>query len=188
MVHPRDGVYFMRVIAGAARGRGLVAPAGDRVRPTLDRVREALFNILGPEIAGRRFLDLFAGSGANGIEALSRGVEAAVFVDDHPQSLSCIQKNLAATGFSGRGRCMRYRLPAELSKVTGEFDTIFADPPHDFGEYEALIAGIETAHLLREGGLIVIEHSRKLRLADRIGRYSRTQERHYGMTTLTFYA
>lgn len=178
----------MRVIAGSARGRRLLTPPGDRVRPTLDRVREALFSILAPQIPGARFLDLFAGSGANGIEALSRGAAEAVFVDDHPQSLACLEKNLETTGFKPQSRVLRYRLPEGLARIAGPFDCIFADPPHEFGHYPELLAAIDGARLLREGGTLIVEHARRHPLPDTAGQLARTRERDYGMTTLSFYA
>lgn len=178
----------MRVIAGQARGRTLISPAGERVRPTLDRVREALFNILASEVPESRFLDLFAGSGANGIEALSRGAQAAVFIDNHPESIACIMKNLATTGLAGRGRCLRYALPGGLVNVGGDYNVVFADPPHAFGNYEELLAAVARGGVLEDGGVMVMEHARKLTLPDAVAKLKKTQERHYGMTTLTFYA
>ena len=129
----------MRVIAGTMRGMKLEAPAGDRVRPTLDRVRESLFNILAPDLEAATFLDLYAGSGANGIEALSRGALRAVFIDNHPQSAKCIRKNLATTRCEDRGTCMSYRLPEDLRRIPGIFSLIFADPPFDYGDYAGLM-------------------------------------------------
>jgi len=178
----------MRIIAGIARGRRLTVPKGDRVRPTLDRVREALFSILAPRIAGANFLDLFAGSGANGIEALSRGAASALFVDNHPDSLACIKKNLELTGFANRGRCQRSALPQDLARVSGDFDVIFADPPYGFTGYTELLEAIAQTGKLATDGEIVIEHPRKLDLPAEIATLRQTQQRHYGTTTLSFYA
>ena len=178
----------MRVITGTARGRRLLTPHGERVRPTLDRVREALFSMLMDRLERAAFLDLFAGSGANGIEALSRGALRAVFVDNHPESLDCIRKNLATTGLEHQGQCLRGSLPHDLARLPGPFDIIFADPPYDFADYIGLLTGIDGPGLLKPGGTVVVEHEKKTRLPEAVASLTRTQQRHYGMTTLTFYA
>ena len=178
----------MRIIAGTMRGMKLEAPAGDRVRPTLDRVRESLFNILAPDLEGATFLDLYAGSGANGIEALSRGALRAVFIDNHPQSAKCIRKNLATTRCEDRGTCMSYRLPEDLRRIPGTFSLIFADPPFDYGDYTGLIEAIANANVLAAGGKLIVEHGFKSDLPEVAGHLTRTQERRYGKTELTFYS
>lgn len=178
----------MRIIAGSMRGQRLETPAGDRVRPTLDRVRESLFNILAPQMEGATFLDLFAGSGANGIEALSRGAIRAVFIDNHPQSAGCVRKNLANTRCEDRGNCMSYRLPEDLRRIPGSYSIIFADPPFGYGAYGALIEAIADSPLLAPGGTLIVEHGFKSDLPEEAGRLKRTQERRYGKTELTFYA
>ena len=178
----------MRVIAGTCRGHRLVAPLGDRVRPTLDRVREALFNILAPEIVGAAFLDLFAGSGANGIEALSRGAAAVCFVDSHPQSLACVRKNLENTRLADRATVLNCRLPRDLRRVSGAFDVIFADPPYDYQDHDALLGAVADRALLRAGGQLIVEHTRKIELPETMGPLSRSQQRHYASTTLSFYS
>lgn len=178
----------MRVIAGIARGRRLLSPPGDRVRPTQERVREALFNILAEDVADARFLDLFAGSGANGIEALSRGAAEAAFVDDHAQSLACIRKNLENTRLDDRGQCLRLSLPRDLTRVSGAFDLVFADPPYDFAAYEVLLAQLAESGLVRDGGRVIVEHPRRTSLPDVAGTLRVARRRDYGSTTLSFYA
>jgi 16S rRNA (guanine(966)-N(2))-methyltransferase RsmD len=170
------------------RGLKLEAPTGDRVRPTLDRVRESLFNILAPDLEGASFLDLYAGSGANGIEALSRGALRAVFIDNHPQSAQCIRKNLATTRCEDRGTCMSYRLPEDLKRIPGTFSIIFADPPFNYGDYAGLIEAIAHANLLAPGGKLIVEHGFKSDLPEVAGHLTRTQARRYGKTELTFYS
>ena len=118
----------MRVVAGAFKGRPLRAPKGARTRPTADRVREALFSILG-DVSGARVLDLYAGSGALGIEALSRGAAAAVFVERDARAVAAIRRNLAAVGAHGEVRrqdALRY-----LARAEGPFDLVLIDPPYD---------------------------------------------------------
>jgi 16S rRNA (guanine966-N2)-methyltransferase len=178
----------MRIIAGTMRGQRLEAPPGERVRPTLDRVRESLFNILAPRVEGATFLDLYAGSGANGIEALSRGAARAVFIDNHPQSARCIRKNLANTKCEDRGNCMSYRLPEDLRRIPGTFSLIFADPPFEFTDYGVLLQAISDADLLAPDGQLIVEHGFKSDLPEAVGRFRRLQERRYGKTELTFYA
>ena len=118
----------MRVVAGEFKGRRLVAPRGSRTRPTADRVREALFSMLG-DVAGARVLDLYAGSGALGIEALSRGAESAVFVERDRAALSALERNLEATGAPGEVR--RQDVARFLARPEGTFDLVFCDPPYD---------------------------------------------------------
>ena len=118
----------MRVIAGEYRGRPLKAPPGRGTRPTSDRVREALFSILG-DVSGARVLDLYAGSGALGIEALSRGAGSALFVERDHHALDALRRNLAATG--ARGEVRRQDVARFLARPEGTFDLVFCDPPYD---------------------------------------------------------
>ncbi len=140
----------MRVVAGLAGGRRLRAPTGRKVRPTSERVREALFNALGSldAVAGATVLDLFAGTGALGIEALSRGAASAVFVDADPQSISTIRENLAATGLGERARVVQADVLRYLSGGTAKAaDVALADPPYAFDDWPALLA-VVTAPLV----------------------------------------
>ena len=118
----------MRVVAGEYKGRRLHAPRGSRTRPTADRVREAVFSMLG-DVSGARVLDLYAGSGALGIEALSRGAESAVFVERDRAALTALQRNLEATG--ARGEVRRQDVARFLARPEGTFDLVFCDPPYD---------------------------------------------------------
>ena len=118
----------MRVVAGEFKGRRLAAPRGARTRPTADRVREALFSMLG-DVSGARVLDLYAGSGALGIEALSRGAESAVFVERDRAALAALERNLEATG--ARGEVRRQDVARFLARPEGTFDLVFCDPPYD---------------------------------------------------------
>jgi 16S rRNA (guanine966-N2)-methyltransferase len=118
----------VRVVAGEFKGRRLQAPRGARTRPTADRVREALFSMLG-DVSGARVLDLYAGSGALGIEALSRGAESAVFVERDRAALAALERNLEATG--ARGQVRRQDVARFLARSEGTFDLVFCDPPYD---------------------------------------------------------
>jgi len=180
----------MRVIAGTARGARLEAPKGMRVRPTLDRVRESLFNILTPRLPGCRFLDLFAGAGGNGIEALSRGAAAAVFADNDRRSLAAIERNLKHTGLAQHAEVVRCTLPGGLRSLASNaepFDVVFADPPYDFREYAALLEAVADAKLLNEGGVLVVEHERHAALPEETGGLKCSRHKSYGGTNLSFY-
>jgi 16S rRNA (guanine966-N2)-methyltransferase len=149
----------MRVIAGEARGRALRAPAGTRTRPTADRVRGAVFNMLGSQLDldGAVVLDLFAGSGALGIEALSRGAAAADFVDNDGAARRAVAGNLAATGLGDRGRvrpgdATSERLLADLAAAVpdGYYDVAFCDPPYAFDGWDGLLAALPARWLVVE--------------------------------------
>lgn len=178
----------MRVIAGSAKGKRLVPPKGTDTRPTLDRVREALFSILMPRLAEARFLDLFAGTGANGIEALSRAAAHATFVDSEGRCIRAIEANLASTGLVRDARCLHGQLPASLRLLAGQYDIVLADPPYTFTDYAALLAGLEAGELVAEEGLFVLEHPSKASVPTEGDRLVQTRQARYGRTTLTFYA
>ena len=153
----------MRVIAGKARGVRLSSVPGTDTRPTLDRVKEALFNILQTWVPGSDFLDLFAGNGGIGIEALSRGARHAVFVDLKPQCTRMIRANLQAAKVDG---AQVLTMPVEralerLAKAGSQFDIIFLDPPYGRQLVGKTLAALEGYDLLRPGGLVVAEYGAK---------------------------
>jgi len=133
----------VRVIAGSCRGRLLCAPAGTVTRPTSDRVREAIFNVLGSliELEGMAVADLFAGSGAMGIEAISRGADSVVFVDDAPSALRAIRDNLAKLGIEDRARVVREDVLRFIGR-SQDFDLALCDPPYEFEGWDALLSGL----------------------------------------------
>ncbi len=178
----------MRIIAGIARGRRIESPAGASTRPTLDRVRESLFNILMPRVGGAAFLDLFAGTGANGLEALSRGAERAVLVDNAAAALTVIRRNITLCGFDDRAQCMHLDLPGGLDKLSGPFDIVFADPPYVFAQAEALLCGLDTRQLVAPGGCIIYESARKTPPPDILCRWTLFRRAEYGDTALSFYS
>ena len=151
----------MRVIAGKARSLKLMTPPGMDTRPTTDRTKETLFNILQPEIGGARFLDLFSGSGAIGIEALSRGAAFAVFVEKDRAAAECIRKNLAFTKLGDNGQILRKDVGAALKSLEkGEpFDLIFMDPPYGRGLERQVLEYLAHSSLLAEDGTVVVEAS-----------------------------
>lgn len=185
----------MRVIAGTAKGTRLAAPKGREVRPTLDRVREALFSILTPRIEGARFLDLFAGTGANGIEALSRGAASATFVDNDSRSLDVVRRNLEATHLAGKAQIRRLDLPRGLSTLSREgvrYDVVFIDAPFGLARdnpdaYGQLLEALSAAALLAEDGIVVVEHDSGVSLPASIGALTCFREARYGGTALALF-
>ena len=177
----------MRIIAGEARGRTLVAPRGSGTRPTQDYVRESLFNILSPRVPGARVLDLFAGTGALALEAVSRGAEYAVLCDRDRAALACIRKNVAAVRAEDRCRVFSGDYGACIRSLSGEtgFDLVFLDPPYNNQNTGEISGMLMDAGLLLPGFLIVCEHRRgEPPKAD--GRFRAGDTRRYGDTEITF--
>ena len=180
----------MRVIGGDYKGRALKAPTWQGLRPTSDRLRETLFNVLAPRIRGARVLDVYAGTGANGIEALSRGAAAVTFVESDRRAQALIDENLARCGIA-KG-CAIIRAPARRAYDTlgrspsfVPFDIVLLDPPYDQPAAQAL-TGVDT--LVAPGGLVVFEHARRAPAPDTVGRLVRTRDLVSGDSALAFYA
>jgi 16S rRNA (guanine966-N2)-methyltransferase len=179
----------MRVITGKYRGRVLKGPKHRGLRPTADRVKEALFNIIGARIQAASFLDLFAGTGSIGIEALSRGARSAVFVDAHPASIKLLQSNLQFVGPEDDYRIMHFQAAKALQLLAREhccFDLIFLDPPFAAGLLETTLQLIFAENLLRTGGLLITEHARQFTFTVDFPGIRET--RHYGEVGLTMFA
>ena len=187
----------MRIIAGSLRSRSLVAPPGLATRPTSDRLRETLFNVLTPRIEGAAFLDLYAGSGAVGMEALSRGAASVDFVEKAPAALKVLRGNLERLGLTVGFRVHAAAVAAFLRRVAssapkpGRYEVVFLDPPWDAAsEYAATLRllGSSAAVLLADGALVIAEHRRKEHLEDRYGSLARTRLLEQGDAALSFYA
>ena len=151
-----------RVIAGEFRGRKLITPDGIKTRPTTDRCKEALFGMLQFDLEGVSFLDLFAGSGQIGIEALSRGASFSVFVEQASDALACIRQNLISLQLTGQAEVIPMsveRALARLSYSEKKFDYIFLDPPYKKGLEEVTLGQIVKANVLKEGGTVIVESS-----------------------------
>ena len=181
------------MIAGKFRSRVLQSPRGLATRPTSDRLRETLFNVLAPRIEGARFADLYAGSGAVGIEALSRGAEFCWFAEKAPAAVVAIRANLAALKLQG-GYALEDRgvvkLLQSLLKNSRTADIVFLDPPYEAGEdYTATLNFLAQNHatLLAEGGVVIAEHARKLSLAESYRNLTRTRVLEQGDAALSFY-
>lgn len=175
----------MRVITGTARGRRLETLPGDDVRPTAERVKEAIFSIIQFDIEGRRFLDLFAGSGQMGIEALSRGAALAVFTDTANASVEVIKKNLAAASLMERARVVRTDYASFLKHTADRFDIAFLDPPYRLGLLGDALA--LTAQVMSDAGVIICEHPPEVELPDAVGRFCAKRTYRYGKVCVSVY-
>lgn len=178
----------MRIISGACRGRKLVQIQGKDIRPTSDRVREALFNILGPGIREKRVLDMFAGTGAFGLEALSRGAQSAVFVDAARSSCNVIKQNIELCRMADQARIICHDLvKAALPAFQQPFDLIFMDPPYNKGYPGQVMGKHGFSELLAPGALLIVEQSVKETLNNPLISLDKYLEKKYSRTTLTFW-
>ena len=176
----------MRVITGSARGKRLVTVAGnDIVRPTGEKVKEALFSSIQFDIEGRRVLDLFAGSGQLGIEALSRGAESATFVDCNDQSLKAVKQNLQNTGLAAKATVHKSDYATFALRCTQKFDIAFLDPPYKAGILEDAVSKI--IPLMSDYGKIFCEHPTELKMPEKIDSFAVTKIYRYGKTLVTVY-
>jgi 16S rRNA (guanine966-N2)-methyltransferase len=178
----------MRVITGKYRGRVLHGPKHQGLRPTADRVKEALFNILGERIADAAFLDLFAGTGGIGIEALSRGAGSVVFVDLNPSSIRLLKQNLHFVSPQDQVRVVHLAAAKAVDLFAREkaaFDIVFLDPPFEAGLLDRTVTALWEGRLLKPGGVLVAEHPRKYPVPRLIS--MKAQTRNYGDISLTFY-
>ncbi len=176
----------MRVTGGTGRGQRLKVPPGSRVRPTSNKVKQALFNILGNALVDASFLDLCAGAGGIGIEALSRGAGNVVFVDSSRESLTAVRNNIEQTGLGERAHIVFAKAESYLKRPLENFDIIFLDPPYaqDLQPLLELIAG---SGVVKADGIVVAEHFRKQPSPEKAGALVRYREARYGDTVLAFY-
>lgn len=177
----------MRVITGSARGAKLKTLEGLATRPTSDRVKEAVFNIIQFEVEGRRVLDLFAGSGQLAIEALSRGASYAVLVDQNADSVKVIKDNLKKTKFDQQASVFQSDYLRFLSTTRETFDIIFLDPPYAEKFLENALRKISEIDILSEGGIIVCERSREKVLPATVGDLICSKDYNYGKTAVNLY-
>ncbi len=175
----------MRVITGIARGRTLETLPTDDVRPTYDRVKEAMFSIIQFEIEGRRVLDLFAGSGQLGIEALSRGAESATFIDNSKKSIDVVRRNLATVKLNDKATVIQADAVSFAANAAGRYDIAFLDPPYDSGLLEKVLPNV--AQKMAEGGVILCETDLKETLPEAVGDFNLYRTYKYGKTKITVY-
>lgn len=183
----------MRIIGGSARGRRLLTPKNDRIRPTADRVKESLFNILAVlagNFSGFRVLDVFAGTGNLGIEALSRGAAEAVFIDENREAVLLVKKNLELAGFADRGKVLPKEALAalkSLEKTDGPFSLVFLDPPYSKGLSGQVLEFLASSALIDENSVIVVETASKEELPETISSLRQFDRRVYGDTAIVFF-
>lgn len=182
----------MRVISGQAKGTRLSTIKGMKIRPTSDKVKEAIFNIIFRDISGSQCLDLFAGTGALGIEALSRGASFCLFVEHSPQAISVIEKNLQKTKLIDSARIFKMNVDEFISNSSLEIDgynLIFLDPPYKIKkiEIDSIINQLSSCNFVKPNGRVIIEHSSEKELISQAGLLVKTDYRVYGDTAITIY-
>ena len=185
----------MRVIAGKFRSRSLKSLKGLALRPTSDRLRETLFNVLAERVADARFVDAFAGTGAVGIEALSRGAREVIFIENHVPAVALIRKNLRALGIQSLGSVLALdtlrglqRLVANPPAAWSLVDIVYLDPPYAAAQdYRRVLTFLGAAPFLAEGSLVIAEHRSSVELPETFGNLSRVRVLRQGDATLSFY-
>jgi len=181
----------MRIISGAFRGLRLRTLKGGNLRPTSDQLRETLFDVLGPDVSGSAFLDTYAGSGAVGLEALSRGAREVVFIEHHRAAAELVRKNLQALGIIAGFRLMTCSTLTGLERLELEgrrFDYVFLDPPYtEIREYHHTLRQLARSQLVIPTSLVIAEHSRHCLLEEEYGRLRRRRSLRHGDAQLTFY-
>lgn len=179
----------MRVISGTLKGRRLVSPDGSATRPTADRIKESLFNILAGCLIDKRVLDLYAGTGALGIEALSRGAASAVFIDQAQTALTALRRNLVALKLEDRARIIRWDILSNLNCLTAstqQVDLVFMDPPYEANAVGPTLTILMSCGVMAPGALIVVEHSVREVIGPPIDRLRLTDQRRFGKTLVSF--
>src|SRR5271155_5433010 len=181
----------MRVIAGKYRSRPLKGPGAQRLRPTSDRLRETLFNVLGPSVADSLFIDLFAGTGAVGIEAISRGARETIFVESNPKAARLIRENLKSLDVLTTAELIEAPAIRGLEKIAARHllaDFIFLDPPYEqTADYEEVLAFLDASHLVAPRGIVIVEHYWKTELPEFLTRVECTRQLEQGDAILSFY-
>lgn len=176
----------MRIIAGSLKGRRLEAPKWEGLRPTSDKLRETLFNILGPRVGGAHVLDGFAGTGAVGVEALSRGAARVTFVERDPRAVRLIDRNVGIADARDRHVIIRAELAAAVRRLAAErFDIVFLDPPYGAAELANALTAVEP--LIGTDTLLVVEHAKRDAAPEQAGALARTREVASGDSALAFY-
>jgi 16S rRNA (guanine966-N2)-methyltransferase len=176
----------MRIISGELKGRRLKAPDWPGLRPTSDKLRETLFNVLGPSVRGARVLDAYAGSGAVGIEAISRGAAHVTFVERDRRAADLIAANLAHCGVTDRYAIIRVDFARAEPQLAGEFDILFLDPPYGNAELESALSA--AALLSSDDAQVIVEHAKRDAPAKQVGKLALTRDLMSGDSGLAFYA
>jgi 16S rRNA (guanine966-N2)-methyltransferase len=180
----------LRVIAGKYRSRVLKGPGSLKLRPTSDRLRETLFNVLGPAVEGSFFIDVFAGTGAVGIEAISRGAAEAIFVESNAKAAQLVRQNLESLKIPNAQLVVSDAVPG-LERIAGRrvvADFIFVDPPYENeDEYSRVLNFLDASHLIAPQGVVIVEHYFKAKLPERFDRLERTRLLEQGDASLSFF-
>lgn len=183
-------VNVVRVVSGTCKGKALKAVPGNSTRPTTDKVKEAIFNMIGPYFTDGIGLDLFAGSGGLGIEALSRGLDRVIFVDRDGKAIQTIKENISVCSFTEKAEIYRNEANRALKAVIKrglKFDVVFLDPPYKKQQLLDVLTEMDQSSLLAESGVIVCEHSHDVALPERIGQLQRIKREQYGIINITIF-
>jgi len=179
----------LRIISGRLKGKRLHSVQGLTIRPTADRLRESIFNILSFRVHNAVVLDLFAGTGALGIEALSRGAESAVFVDNNPGAVSLIERNITSCSFDKHARIIRWDIKKNLNCLKSAkkaYDLVFLDPPYNQNRVKPTLLNLEHTRSLEKGARIVVEHSPLETIPEDLFMFEIEDQRRYGKTVVSF--
>ncbi|MCO8194723.1 MULTISPECIES: 16S rRNA (guanine(966)-N(2))-methyltransferase RsmD [Anaerofustis] len=176
----------MRVIGGKMRGTNLDSPKDRRVRPTTDRIKEDLFNILMPYIPESKFLDLFGGSGAIGIEAISRGADKSYFIDNNMDSIRLIRKNIKKTRCEEFCKVIKKDALSFVNNTEEKFDVIFLDPPYKYEKLKILIENIVKCDILCNDGILVVEHDKNIPIGE-FEHLTKIRSKSYSLTSIDFF-
>lgn len=177
----------MRIIAGSLKGMRLSPPTGNKVRPTTDKVKESIFNIIMGYVENAVVVDLFAGTGNLGLEAISRGAAKCYFGDRSKESMALVKKNIASCKVQDKSVTILGDYTFVLNKIPEKADVIFLDPPYAVGAIEECLQAISQSGILSEEGIVVTEHNSKEPLPQRVGSLYKEKERRYGSVGITVY-
>lgn len=181
---------LVRVISGSRKGRSLKAVPGYTTRPTSDKVKEAIFNIIGPYFSGGHGLDLFAGSGALGIEGLSRGLDKVIFIDHDGKAIQTIKQNIQQCQFRDQAEIYKNDWQRALKSIIRRklvFSIIWLDPPYKKNIYQEILKQIDYHQLLADDGVVICEHTRENSLPEQIGKLKKWKYEEYGTTAISIY-
>ena len=177
----------MRITGGEARGLRLAVPRSLHVRPTSERVRGALFQMVGQAVADAKVLDLYAGTGALGIEALSHGAASVDFVEYNSRLCQVIEQNIKSTGFTGRGNVHQASVKQSLAILEGPYDLVLLDPPYGLTGLTEVMVGLGDSSLLSDMGMVILEHSKRTAVEENYGTLGLEKQKRYGDTNISVY-
>jgi 16S rRNA (guanine966-N2)-methyltransferase len=187
--HPKSIIMGLRIIAGDLKGKRLYSVRNRSIRPTADRLRESMFDILSQRVLDAVVLDLFAGTGALGIEALSRGAESVVFIDNRKEALSVLKRNINSCMLDQKANIVKWNIRQNLNCIKSQkhhFDLIFLDPPYDNNLIKPTLFNLDKSHSLKKGACIVIEHSLFEPIPTDLFAFELLDQRKYGKTLVSF--